>query len=154
MNWILQWGGSRVGSRVESLVCDPAAGSQTWRLDFHFPPRPAGSQLLHLVKAEIWFLTWSGRRWSRVSTLRARWITHGVIHRAFSSRWATWGGFNPIGGTPWGLTRDPAGEVIRPPFQFDYTRGGYPLRGTTTGTPVVGWSPWGGEDFLVRPRYV
>lgn len=152
VNWVLQWGGSCPGSRVQTLT---GVVSGTWRLDFHVPPRPAGSQTLHLVKSELWFLTWRGRRFSRISTVRAKWATHGLTRVGPTpGRWATWGGLLPAGG--WGLTRDPAGEVCRPRAEFDYTRGGYPLRGTfaPSFSQEKVWSPWGGEDFLVRPRYV
>lgn len=149
-NWVLQWGTLEGGTARVFHLCSREE-QKKWRLDFHFPPRPAGSQLLHLVKAEVWFLHWRGRQEKRVTTSRAKWITHGV-EGFFTQRWATWGGLTPAGG--WGLTRDPAGEVSRPQAEgLDYTRGGYPLRGSSAPTPG-GWFPCGGEDFLLRPRYV
>jgi len=144
-NWVLQWGPTGAG-RFPGLS---HSGGPTWRLDFHLPPRPRGGHPLHLVKGEIWFQTLEGRRSPRVTTSTAKWITQGIYLHGGPRRWAHRGGFGPTGWVAY--QGDPAAEVVRPGRQFDYTRGGYPLRGTRA---RPGWFPTGGEDHLVRPRYV
>jgi len=145
-NWVLQWGATGAG-RLPGLTCS----TRPWRLDFHFPPRPRGGVALHLVKGEIWFQTLEARRSPRVTTSAAKWVTQ-ALYPARPTRWAHRGEFGPTGWVAY--QGDPAGEVIRPvrrDLLLDYTRGGYPLRGTC---PPPGWFPTGGEDHLVRPRYV
>jgi hypothetical protein len=140
-NWILQW-----GNQVGRLPQLGYPRSTSWTVTFHYPP---GTPLWGVVKGEAFLNGWGGRT-PRVGVRRARWLTRGVAGvptTGGTTRWAAAGGVGPTGWTA--LTRGPA-WVFRPPG-FDYTRWGHPLRGTHPG----GWgSLLGGEDHLIRPKYV
>lgn len=139
-NWILQWG-FQVG-RLSQVGSPTSSG---WVITFHYPP---ATPLWGVMKGEAFLNGWAGRT-TRVVRRRTRWLTRGVVgtQQVIQPRWAATGGVGPSGWTA--LTRGPA--WVHRPSGFDYTRWGHPLRGTHPG----GWnSLLGGEDHLIRPKYV
>lgn len=136
-NWVLQW-----GSQVGRLPQVGHPQRKDWVVTFHYPP---GTPLWAVLKGEAFLMGWAGRL-PRMTQRRARWLTRGVQGTP-RGRWAAEGKISPTGWTA--LTRGPA-WVYRP-TGFDYTRWTHPIRGTHPG----GWgATLGGEDHLLRPKYV